>query len=107
MKYTLFFTPERLYPGDPTSPLVLTPIVVAENGESLAMKKAVKSVKQAAMFEAGFTLAQFIEKEGGFDSLKAVVEARDDEERQLTLDLDEPLAPTVEDGIVPNADEGC
>lgn len=78
MSYKLLFTPELTIPGDPKSDILLIPVVVDDKGGTFAMLKAVKTAKQAFMFDAGFTLAQFIEEEGGFDSLKDMIEARDE-----------------------------
>ncbi len=93
-KYQLLFSPDLAVPDDPTSGLLLIPVIVSEDGDRFAMKKAVKTVKQAFMFDAGFTLAQFIEGEGGFEGVKAILEAREDN----------ALAAAVEEGT---PDEGC
>lgn len=113
MSYKLLFSPELVTEGDPTSDVLLVPVIVAEDGRTFALKKTVKTAKQAFMFNAGFALVQFIEDAGGFEGVKAILEARDEAtaiERADTLtqqeedDLldamdDGPLAPTVEDGL--------
>ena len=113
MSYKLLFSPELVVEGDPTSGIILLPVIVDSKGGSFAMKKAVKSVKQAYMFDAGFTLAQFIEEEGGVEGVQAMLNARGEnaareradtlteQEEAEVLDAldDKPIAPTVEDGL--------
>jgi len=113
MSYKLFFSPELSIPGDPKSGILLIPVIVDDKGGSFAMRKAVKTVKQAFMFDAGFTLAQFIEEEGGVEGIQAMLDSRGEaaaqdradrltqqEEDDLLDALDDgPLAPTVEDGM--------
>lgn len=88
MSYALFFTPEKVDSSDSTSDTILVPVIINHNGETFAMRKTVKTVSQAFMVDAGFTLAQFIEAEGGFDSLKAVIDAREDDPVPTSADLE-------------------
>ena len=104
MKYQLLFSPELSVPGDPASDILLVPVIVDEKGGSFAMKKAVKTVKQAFMFDDGFSLAQFIEDEGGPEGIQEMLNARKEHDSENTMK--NALTPVRKDGV-PNADEGC
>lgn len=105
MNYKLLFSPELSIEGDPSSDLLLTPVIVDDKGGSFAMHKAVKTVKQAFMFDAGFTLAQFIEEEGGSEGIEAMLDAREENDRQIALDIEAGgVAAAVKDDM---PDEGC
>lgn len=107
--YTLLFSPELVVEGDPSSGVLLLPVIVAANGDIFAMKKSVKTAKQAFMFNDGFTLAQFIEKEGGFEGVKTALAAREDAAQSkldpggdtiAAIKRADTVAATVEDGVV-------
>lgn len=107
MNYSLLFKPERMNSKDSQSDLVLVPVIVDGKGDSFAMKKAVKTVKQAYLFDSGFTLAQFIEEEGGFDGVKAIIDAREDNAAEAAVEAGaDVLTQQEEDDLLDAMDDG-
>lgn len=79
INYDLYFEAHRPDDGDPNSPAVLVPTIVAEDGRRFVSRKVVDTIEKALSFKAGFTLVAFLEDEGGFDEVFENMEERKEE----------------------------
>lgn len=103
MSYKLLFSPELSVEGDSKSGILLIPVIVDDKGGSFAMRKSVRTVKQAFMFAAGFTMAQFVEEEGGVEGIQAMLDARGE---AAAVERANPMTKQEENNLLDAMDDG-
>lgn len=61
---------------------ILTPVVLDGNENGVVIARSIRSIKAALMLASGFSLAQYIEEEGGMDALKRTIDERNAEKEK-------------------------
>lgn len=76
----IFFKAEKPE-GKPDDDPILVPVIMTDDGGGIVINKQLNTIWDAFMLGAGFSLARFIESEGGLAAIQEHVDKREADEQ--------------------------